>query len=89
MEFTLLNTIKENFSELFVIITGMMYGVLFGVVGGLVLLSDLDEPVYTQDAHSRMFYVSISGLILLGICMMIIIQTFRERDITKLQERKD
>ena len=62
--------LKENWFSL-VLFAGVTYGILFGVIIGLVLVSDLSDPIYTEEAHTNMFYVSVSGLVVLSPCIYI------------------
>lgn len=69
---TVLTEIKENWVTVLIMI-GVVYGILFGVIVGLILLNDLNEPIYTKETHSNMFYISITGLTVLTLIIFFIL----------------
>lgn len=67
---------------------GMIYGILFGVVVGLILITDLEYPTYTHASHENMFYVSVSGLIVLSISCYFIVKAFTTNEETAPEDCK-
>lgn len=79
MNISLFETIKENWFEM-LIMCGVMYGVIFGVILGLIFFGTAEKenhlPIWSDIALSFV----VSGLIVLGICSYIIIQSMYENE---------
>jgi len=74
MEFTLWNTIKENWIEM-LIVFGMMYGVLFGVFLGLIFFTTDEKENHLPIWSDITLSLIISGLTVLIICSYIIVMS--------------
>ena len=79
MNFSLFDTIKENWLEILIMI-GMIYGVLFGVVLGLILFGTNESEQHLEIWYWISLTLVISGLVVLGICSAILVISIRDNE---------